>query len=1259
MVKMGKSSGILIASKEQALLEIWNNTKHTYSKDKCVHALFEEVVEKSQDRIAVVFEDRQLTYEVLNQRTNQLARYLKKNQVRPEVLVGISVPRGFDLIIGLLGILKSGGTYVPLDPEYPKDRLEYMLEDSKIKIVLTTTQLRGQFKGYKGKIIYLDKKEYLKEPSANLSAKILPDNLAYVIYTSGSTGKPKGVAVSHYNIKRLFQSTCGNYNFNKDDVWILLHSYSFDVSVWEIWGALFYGGKLIIVDSFRTKDVSGIYKKMLLENVTILNQTPSAFERIVLYEQNIEYGISNLNLNLRNVVFAGEELNFCKLIPWVSKHGLSKPVLVNMYGITETTVHVTYCPVVNIQQSRIGNKLVDLSLYILDEYLNLMPIGTVGELYVGGAGLARGYLNRPGLTAERFIPNPFAKDQEKGSRLYRTGDLGRYLEDGNIEFLGRIDQQVKIRGFRIELGEIESTIQGIKGIKQCVVLAREDIENQKRLVGYVVLEKDKEESKLVKQCREICKSRLPDYMQPSQVIVLKSLPLTPNGKIDRKALPAPEGREGLDTFEKPVGLLEEQLANIWKEILKIEKIGRNDNFFNLGGHSLLATQVISRIRSSQKVEVPLKAIFEYPILKDLAKAVEQEYFTKGLLPPIYPTKEKVIPLSFAQQRLWFLEQLLPDLGLYHIPIVLRLTGDLNEKALIKSLNTIVKRHEILRTKIVTTDGVAHQDILDLGFNLKVEKIEKSEERLLKRIKEETTRTFNFDTEVLFRGLLLESDTTEHVLILTFHHIISDGWSMGIFNRELAICYEAYLSNQMPKLSDLPIQYKDYSIWQREWLQGEVLTKQLVYWEKQLSGVSTLALPSKPRPKEQSYRGGCCERYISEEILSKLNKLAKEKNVTLFMVLLASFKGVLSRICGQNDIIIGTPIANRKISEIEQLVGFFVNTLVLRTNCSNNITFEELTKRVEKVTLEAYEHQDVPFEQLVDYLNIPRDLSKHPLFQVVFILQNIEGEETKLSNLKLSPIITKDMLSKFDLTLNIVETKKGLYIGYEYATDLFDDIYIARLHNYYMKFIERVLNNPSIHISEIPILTEAELAQLRIWNDTQHEYPKDKCVHELFEEVVENKRDRVAVICENRQLTYEVLNKRANQLAHYLKKYQVRPGSLVGISVPRGLELIVGLLGILKSGGVYVPLDPKYPKDRLEYMLEDANIKILLTISDLKEQFKGYKGDVIYLDKNEYLSEPVDNLNTKILSSGLIYIVYTSGTTGNPKGAMVEHKGVVS
>ena len=752
-------------------------------------------------------------------------------------------------------------------------------------------------------------------------------------------------------------------------------------------------------------------------------------------------------------------------------------------------------------------------------------------------------------------------------------------------------------------------------------------------------------------------------------------------------------------------MLEEQLANIWKEILKIEKIGRNDNFFNLGGHSLLATQLISRIRTNLKSEVPLKAVFENSILKDLAKAIENEYFVKGLLPPIYPTQTKVIPLSFAQQRLWFLEQLLPDLGLYHIPMVLRLFGDLNKEALIKSLNTIVKRHEILRTKIVTIDGVAHQEVLTIDFNLRVEQVEgpekakksekidkpsesnEVEKYLSNKIKEETTKPFDFNNETLFRGLLLElleSNTTnnkqkrhnepnvvnkskEYILILTFHHIISDGWSNGIFNKELSECYNSYSNNRIPNLEDLPIQYKDYSVWQRGWLQGEVLDKQLSYWKEKLYEVSTLTLPAKPRPKEQSYKGGCYQQCLSKEILNKLNQLAKEKDVTLFMILLAAFKGMLSKVCNQNDIVIGIPIANRRISEIEQLIGFFVNTLVLRTDCSNNPTFEELIKRVEKTSLDAYEHQDVPFEQLVDHLNIPRDLSRQPLFQVMFVLQNIASEELIFGNLKVAHLGAEEAQAKFDLTLNAVETKDGLFLRYDYASDLFDFLCIEKLSNYYIKFLEHILKNPKTYLSEIPILDQTELTKLSKWNDTEHEYPKGKCVHELFEEQVLLNPDRIAVVCGDTKLSYGELNTKANCLAHTIRERyrriedkELTGDTLIVLCIERCLEMVIGVLGILKAGGAYVPLNLEYPEDRLKFILSDTKATIVLTRQGLLEKITFLSNNsqgIICLDDKKQLNERTKNLKSINKSSDLVYVMYTSGSTGNPKGSINPTPGI--
>jgi amino acid adenylation domain-containing protein len=649
-------SNIEILDKEElSTLTNWNKTEEQYPKDKCIHELFEEVSETSQDRIALVYEGKQLSYGELNNHSNQLSHLLHRAGVDVDVLVGISAPRGLEFVVGMLGILKSGGAYVPLDPEYPEERLSYMIEDSKIEILLTVRELSDLYKNYTGKIIYLDDYDYSSEPKTNLNLTVPSDSIAYVIYTSGSTGRPKGVLTSHYNVKRLFDTTDKYYKFAKTDVWLLFHSCAFDFAVWEQWGALIYGGKLITINKLCARTPEKLFQKLLFEKVTVLNQTPSAFESITREMQSSGNRINSLAI--QTVIFGGEYLDYKILQPWEKNLKTNNISLVNMYGITETTVHVTYNPIATLNEPvNLGKQLKDLSLYILDMNLNRVPIGSIGELHIGGVGLARGYLNKPGLTSEKFIANPFG---DAGTRLYKTGDLARYLPDGNIEFMGRVDHQVKMRGFRIELGEIESAIALVSGVKQVIVLAREDEPNQKRLVAYIILDGKKEEAACIENIRRVCAEQLPDYMQPSQIVVLAEMPLTLNGKIDRKALPKPEGREGLEAYQEPQGLLENRLASIWMELLQVDRVGRRDNFFHLGGHSLIATRLISKIRKSEKVEVPLRAVFEHPVLSDLAHIIEQKYQSTGLLPPI-TTVPRVgpLPLSFAQQRLWFIEQLL-------------------------------------------------------------------------------------------------------------------------------------------------------------------------------------------------------------------------------------------------------------------------------------------------------------------------------------------------------------------------------------------------------------------------------------------------------------------------------------------------------------------------------------------------------------------------------------------------------------------------
>ncbi|WP_445627743.1 amino acid adenylation domain-containing protein [Nostoc sp. DSM 114167] len=1311
----------LLTQPEQQQLLVWNNTQADYYSDKCIHQLFEVQVERTPNAVAVVYENQQLTYQQLNNQANQLAHYLRSLGVKSDTLVGLCVERSSKTlpkaslltIVGILGILKAGGAYVPLDPEYPTERLSFMLEDAQVKVLVTQQQLVDTIPQHQAHIVCLDTDwEKIAQECLNPENTATPDNLAYVIYTSGSTGKPKGVLVNHSNVTRLFAATDSWYHFNQDDVWTMFHSYAFDFSVWEIWGALLYGGRLVIVPYLVTRSPESFYQLLCQEKVTILNQTPSAFRQLIQAEQSITFPPAS-SLNLRQVIFGGEALEINSLQPWFERHGDTSPQLVNMYGITETTVHVTYRPLskADLQStaSVIGRPIPDLQVYVLDEHQQPAPIGVLGEMYVGGEGVTRGYLNRPELTAERFISNPF----DNSKKLYKTGDLARYLPNGELEYLGRIDNQVKIRGFRIELGEIEALLASHPAIWESVVIVREDEpgdtctegSRSKRLVAYVVPQT--EQSLTVPELRQFLKAKLPEYMMPSAIVLLESLPLTSNGKVDRRALPKPDLDSTLrELYVAPRTPTEEMLAQIWAQVLKLEQVGIHDNFFELGGHSLLATQLLSRIRNIFKVELVLRELFAASTVAELAQSIGQlqQQDSEITSPPLLKrTRDAELPLSYAQQRLWFLDQFEPNSPFYNIPMALRLVGNLDRVALEQSLQEIIHRHEALRTNFITVDGKPSQiiqtettwtvSVVDLKYLSTTEREITSQQLAQQQV----TQPFDLAKEALIRATLVVLNETEHVLLVCMHHVVSDGWSMGVFVQELAALYDAYAQGQPSPLAPLPIQYADFAIWQRNWLQGEVLQSQLNYWQQQLQDApALLSLPTdRPRPAVQTYNGTHQEFVLSVELTNKLTKLSQEQGVTLFMTLLAAYDTLLYRYTGTEDILVGSPIANRDRSEIEGLIGFFVNTLVMRTSLTGNPSFSELLTRVRSMAMEAYSHQNLPFEMLVEALQPERNLSHTPLFQVMFVLQNAPTSELGLTGLTVNRLPIKGTTSRFDLTLSMENTATGLAGWWEYNTDLFDASTIERMTSHFVTLLEGIVANPEQRISQLPLLTAVEQQQLLVeWNDTEVDYPLHKCIHQLFEEQVELTPDVVAVEFGNQQLTYKQLNYRANQLAHYLRSLGVKPDVLVGLCVERSLEMIIGLLAILKAGGAYVPLDPEYPSDRLSFILDDTQVKVLLTQQRLIDrlpqweaggQGAGGRGEkpttrdgASIKGKDEVLSYPAsyqaklhfgcaqykvcldteaelisqcsqDNIISGVQPNNLVYIIYTSGSTGQPKG----------
>jgi amino acid adenylation domain-containing protein len=1254
------------AEREQLVVE-WNRTRSDYPREQSIRELFERQVELTPDRTAVAFEEEQLSYAELNRRANRLANYLRSLGVEPDTRVCILMERSVEIVVGVLGVLKAGGAYVPLDPSSPEERLAFMVEDAGARVILTQRRLTGVLPRFQGEVVRLDAEldEIATQSDENPRNLAQPDNLAYVIYTSGSTGRPKGVLVSHRN---LIHSIYSHTLYYREPVthFFLTSPFAFDSSVTGIFWTLCSGGCLIIPPESFQQDLLKLNEVITQRQVSHLVWLPSLYN--LLLKQS---GSEQLSI-LRTVILAGEP---CQRI-LIEQHNalLPQTSLFNEYGPTEGTVwsSVYDCKTEDPGGAvPIGRPIPNVSIYSLDRWMNPMPIGAAGELYIGGEGLARGYLERPDLTAERFIPHPFSK--ESGARLYRTGDLARYLPDANLEFLGRFDDQVKLRGYRIELGEIEAALREHPRIREAVVLARQDSTGEKRLVAYIV--PDREPAPTVSEARAFLKERLPDYMVPSAFVTLDELPLTPNGKVDRRALPAPDqARPDVEAaYVAPRTPAEEVIAGIWSQVLGVERVGVYDNFFELGGHSLLATQVISRVRGAFQVEAPLRSLFEGPTVAELAQGVEAG-LRAGLgtqAPAIARvSREREIPLSFAQQRLWFLDQLVPGNPFYNLPEAVRLLGPLDAAALERSLQAVVQRHEALRTTFTTVDSQPLQVIsptqtvtlaaIDLREVPEIER--ETEAQHLAR--KEAQRPFNLAEGPLLRATLLRLGDEDHVALLSMHHIVSDGWSMGVLVREVGAFYEAYSQGRPSPLEELPIQYADYAAWQREWLSGEVLNAQLTYWKRQLAGLSVLNLPTDhPRPVVQSYRGAMESLMLSKELRNDLVALSRRENVTLFMTLLAAFQVLLQRYTGQDDVTVGTPIANRNRAEVEGLIGFFANMLALRVDFSKASSFRERLGHVREVALGAYAHQDLPFEKLVEELQPEREMGRHPLFQVTFALQNAPKSDLAITGVTSGDFRTDSQTTRFDLEVYLWERPEGLACSLVYSTDLFEAATIRRMLGHYRRLLESVVADPQRRLSKLELLTEAEREQLLVeWNRTQNDYPREQPIHELFEQHVELTPERVAVAYDNEQLSYAELNGWANRLAHFLRGLGVGPEVRTGILMERSVEMVVGVLGVLKAGGAYVPLDPAYPEERLAFMVEDAGVRALLTQQRfLRGGLPSQQAQVVCLDEEweKIAAQPAGRLEYGSTAENLAYVIYTSGSTGRPKGVMVEQRSVVN
>jgi amino acid adenylation domain-containing protein len=1232
---------IMPEAEEKAVLSFGHGKAHPADGALPIHRLVEAHARNTPDAIALELGGQTMSYAELNRRANRLAHHLIALGARPEKLVALCVPRSFEMIVALVAIWKAGAAYVPLDVAYPKARLDDIIQDCGAELIITTRSAERVWRAPD-----MVRAVRIDEPIPSADERdpevaVRLDNVAYVIYTSGSTGRPKGVVLEHRGLSNVPEIHKRELGVDASCVVLQFASISFDASVWEIVMALASGGRLVLVSADTLLAGDELADVLIGSKVTHAALPPTS---LLALPEDREYPA------LRHLITAGEACASELVKKWVGKEDPARSgfQFINGYGPTESTICTTLAILgpSDFASPPIGRPALNFEAHVLDPRGRPLPIGVPGELFIGGAGLARGYLNREELTREKFIPHPLRPT----GRLYRSGDLVRWRKDGRLEYLGRIDGQVKLRGFRIELGEIESAIGAHPNVAQAVVNVHTAASTM-LLVGYVMPEGDLDLDAL----RAHVKARLPEFMVPSEFVILDAIPLTPNGKVDKRRLPAPRLDHLGDgaAFVAPSTQAEQVLAEIWSRLLGRERIGVHDDFFALGGHSLLAAQVMSRVRKVFGVDVPLSAIFERPTLGALAAEIASRESGPALPPLVRREGGGDRPLSNAQERLRFLAELEGDSAAYNIPVALRLKGEVSKSAMEKTLVALVERHEVLSTHFPIVEGQPVARVGEAVLPLVFEDLSKAPRGALeRRLAEESARPFSLATGPVVRAHLFALAKDEHVLLVVMHHIVSDGWSIGVMMRETSALYAAYARNKTPDLPPLAIQYADYAEWQRTWLDGRVRDRQLAHWKQALQGAPhVLDLPTdRPRPPVRSHRGGIERLDLSAGATAKLGALCREAGATIYMALLGAFAAYLGRISGQDDVVIGSPFAGRRIAETEPLIGFFVNTLPLRVDLGGDPTFLELLDRVRRQALLAHENQDVPFEKLVEELRIERVLGTSPIFQVMFALQQTSTSGMSLSGLQIEPVQADSGMAKFDLTLTLAESGDGgISGGIEYDLDLFDAWRVQAMVRHLVRFIEKVASEPGVRVLDVDFLAEDERA--RLMPKKPAPAPRMPSVHEAIAEQAQRTPDAIAVESDEGTLTYRALEERARRIAAELVRRGVEPDTLVAIAIERSLDLIAGILGILKAGAAYVPLDPAYPRDRLAFMVKDSAARAVVTKKHLAPLFPG--AEVVALD-GELLDGALEPRR-----STLVYCLYTSGSTGTPKGVLIEHSALAN